>query len=244
MESLTKQNVIVPVGQLLMPAYFVTGDAKVKRPGVIIFQEIFGVNKEMKRIADLLAENGYAVLVPNFYHRTAPELDAPYDENGTKEGLAAAGATRIETLLEDIKASVSYMSTSDSCTGIIGCWGFCFGGTVAYLAATVPGIKAAASFYGGQIAVSRFPERPPAIEFTKDITAPLFLAFGGKDHGITAEHVLQIKNTLKAAGKNFELRVYPDEGHAFFRNGVNGQSTEGARAVWPEVKSFFAEHLK
>jgi carboxymethylenebutenolidase len=240
MASLKQQEVTVSVGTAKMPAYLAAPNDGQPHPGVVVFQEIFGVNREMRRIADLLANSGYVALVPNFYHRTAPNLNAPYNEDGMKVGLAAAGATTLETLFDDAKASIAFLKEYPGCNGKIGAWGFCFGGTVAYLAATLPDVKAAVSFYGGQIAVSRAPQRPAAIEFTKDIKAPILLSFGGKDQSITSEHIAAIEEALKGANRSYQLEVYPEEGHGYFRHGVNGESTAGARDVWPKVKRFLA----
>ena len=243
MTMLKQEDVVVPVGSLSMPSYFATPDDKQPHPGVIVFQEFFGVNREMRRIADLLANFGFSALVPNFFHRTAPNLNAPYNEEGMKEGFAAAGATTMETLLSDTKASIAFLQSSPSCNGKIGVWGFCFGGTVAYLAATLPDVKAAVSFYGAQIAVSPTPQHPAAIEVTKAINAPIFLVFGGKDQHIGEDQRSAIEAALKKAGKPYTLEVYREEDHGFFRHGVNGESTAGAREVWPKVRQFLTTNL-
>jgi carboxymethylenebutenolidase len=81
------------------------------------------------------------------------------------------------------------------------------------------------------------------IEFTELISAPLFLAFGAEDHGIPPEEVDAIRLALTEKGKKFELHVYPNVGHAFFRHGVEGDSTAAAREVWPQVREFLAKNL-
>jgi carboxymethylenebutenolidase len=131
---------------------------------------------------------------------------------------------------------------SDGCPKV-GTWGFCFGGSLAYLSATFPEVSAAVSFYGGQIAKAASPARPAMITFTELIGAPLFLAFGAEDQGIPPEEVDAIRGTLTEAHKKFELHVYPDTGHAFFRHGVNGDSTVAARDVWPKVRTFLDKNL-
>src|SRR5450755_2366597 len=74
-----------------MPCYLARPDDDGPRPAVIVLQEIFGVNTEVKRIADLLASHGYAALAINYYHRTHPDLNEPYTQEGLQNGFAAAG---------------------------------------------------------------------------------------------------------------------------------------------------------
>lgn len=244
MPTLTSEMVTIAVDGQQMPAYLSRDASKTSQPGVVVLQEIFGVNNEMKRIADLLAAEGYAAVVPNFYFRAAPDLNAPYNPEGQKEGFAAAMTTTKETLTADVQASIDYLNAQPWCNASIGVWGFCFGGSIAYMSASMPGVRAAVSFYGGQIAESKAPARPAAIEVTPAIKAPVFLAFGGADASIPPEAIAKIESALKENKKQYEIEVYPAEGHAFFRNGVNAESTAGARDVWPKVQAFLKQHLQ
>lgn len=230
----------IDVGGHAMPGYFARGDAP-NAPGVVVLQEIFGVNAVMRRITELLASAGFTALAPNFYHRTHLDLDLDYDDEGKKVGMAAASETTIEHLTADIQAAQHWLRTEQGAPAV-GVWGFCFGGSLAYLAATFPQTKAAVSFYGGQIAKSPVPTRPPIITFTELIQAPLFLAFGGKDAGIPPQEVEAIRSALTEAGKTFELHVYPDEDHGFFRPGANRDSP-AVHDVRPKVEEFLHKHL-
>jgi carboxymethylenebutenolidase len=233
--------ILIDVDGSAMPAYVVRDENRQNAPGVVVLQEIFGVNAEMRRIAELVASIGFTALAPNFYHRTHPDLDVPYNDEGFEIGAAAARATTLEGLTADITASVRWLK--DHGAPKVGTWGFCFGGSLAFLSATFPQVRAAVSFYGAQIAKSPVPTRPPLIAFADRVQCPIFLSFGGKDQSISEEEVEAIRKALTAAGKDFELHVYPDEGHAFFRRGVNGDATPAARDVWPKVQSFLHKHL-
>ncbi len=224
-----------------MPSYLARPQRGDKTPGVVVLQEIFGINAEMRRITDLLASSGFTAIAPNFYHRTHPELDEPYNEEGMRIGFEAASLTTIDGLTKDLQSATNWL-LSDGCPKV-GTWGFCFGGSLAYLSATFPEVSAAVSFYGGQIAKSASPSRPAMIEFTELIQAPLFLAFGADDHGIPPEEIDAIRVALTEQGKKFELHVYPDAGHAFFRHGVEGDATAAAREVWPSVREFLDKNL-
>lgn len=226
-----------------MDCYIAVPDGNGKTPAVLIVQEIFGVNREIRRICDLVASAGYIGFAPNVFHRSHPNLNLGYSQEAMGSAREAAGKATMDGLKADFNASIDYLLKHPRCDGQIAAWGFCFGGTMAYWLATFPHIKASVSFYGGQIAKQAAPHRPPAIEFTKDIKAPLFLAFGGQDQSITAEDVATIKKALEENHKKFEIEVYPNEGHGFFRHGINGESTPGARDVWPKVQRFLKENL-
>jgi carboxymethylenebutenolidase len=237
------EEVTLTVGDHHMDCYLALPDGDGKVPAVLVIQEIFGVNREIKRICDLLAKTGYLAFAPNVFHRTHPKLNLNYQEHEMPIAREAATKSTMEGLDADFKASIDYILKQPRSDGAIGAWGFCYGGTMAYYLATFPQIKAAVSFYGGQIAKQTAPHRPAMIEKTKDVKAPVFLAFGGQDQSITAEDVAKIKAALEEDHKKFMLEVYPNEGHAFFRHGINGESTAGARDVWPKVQKFLKENL-
>lgn len=226
-----------------MDCYMAVPDGDAKVPAVLIIQEIFGVNREIKRIVDLVAKSGYVGFAPNVFHRTHPNLNLNYSQEQMPTAREAATKSTMEGLNADLKASIDYLLKNPRCNGSIGAWGFCYGGTIAYLLATYPQIKAAVSFYGGQIAKQTAPHRPAMIDFTKDIKAPIFLAFGGQDQSITTEDIDKIKKALEENHKKYVLEVYPNEGHGFFRHGINGESTAGARDIWPKVLAFLKENL-
>jgi carboxymethylenebutenolidase len=218
-----------------MPAYVARPDAD-RAPAVIVLQEIFGVNDDMRALADLVASAGYLAVAPALFHRTDPAFEAAHDEAGYAKGRAAREATQPETLIADLEATVAWLRAQPQFEGGIATWGFCFGGSVAFLSATLPSVDAAVSFYGGQIAGG-----PRYIDaFADKLRAPIFFAFGGKDQFITPEAIHEIEQRLTASGKSFELRVYEHEDHGFFREGPAGNA--GSADVWPRVRAFLAEH--
>jgi len=228
-----------------MAAYLARPDAASgPHPAVIVFQEIFGVNEEVKRICDLVASAGYVALAPNYYHRTHPNLNEPYTAEGTERGFAAAGNVTRDSLRQDTIASRDWLDAQDFVkTGKVATWGFCFGGTVAFLSAGIPGIAGAVCFYGGQIASPMPGGEPEALADAKDVTCPVLLAFGGEDQWIKAEHVERIRRTLDEAGKDFQIQIYPSEGHAFFRGSsehIGGADHSQVVAdAWSLVQVFF-----
>jgi carboxymethylenebutenolidase len=230
----------IPVDGSLMPSYLAVPEGGGRRGAVIVIEEIFGINANMQRLTELVAGLGVDALAPNFFHRTDPYFDAAYDEAGIEKGRAAATATTPQSLSRDLEAAAQFLSGRADHNGKLATWGFCFGGSVAFFSATLPGVDAAISFYGGQIVRDRT-GGPGFITLAPQIHAPLFFAFGGKDAHITSADRAAIRKALDENGKPYAMRVYDDEEHAFFRKGPQGNA--GSRSVWPEVQAFLAEHI-
>jgi carboxymethylenebutenolidase len=232
-----------------MPAYLARPDDGTPRPAVIVLQEIFGVNAEVKRITDLVASAGYVGLAINYYHRTHPQLDEPYTQDGLQNGFAAAGSVTRAGLTADIGAAVAWLDAQPFVRpGHIATWGFCFGGTVAFFSATLPGIAAAIPFYGGHIANALPSGEPAMLADAAAVRAPLLLAFGGQDDYIPQEAIDAIRSGLTAAGKAFEIDVYPDQGHAFFRESSHALETPDATGqavaqAWERVRAFLKKTI-
>ena len=223
-----------------MPAYVVE-PGTTPRAGIIVIQEIFGIDDAMQRQAQLVADLGYLAIAPNLFHRVDPHFQAGVDEAGFRRGREAAGKVTFPDLVADLTSAGAYVRERLGPDAPIGTWGFCFGGSVAFLSATLPFVSCAVSFYGGQIAKSPTPDRPPMLDVAAQIRAPILFAFGGRDESIPPEEHAAIKKALDARGKTYEFYVYPDQGHAFFREGP--EASDAAGDVWSRVKAFFKKHL-
>lgn len=220
---------------------FVAEPGGAPRGGVIVIQEIFGVNADMQRIGELVASDGYLAVVPALFHRTDPQFEASHDEAGFAKGRAASSAIDGQQLVADLTAASDYLYERLGADARVATWGFCFGGSIAYMSATLPFVDAAVSFYGAQIAQSPGPNRPALVELTPQIHAPLLLAFGGRDPYIPPEDVETIREALDEHHKSFDLLVYAGEDHGFFREGPTG--SQGAAQAWARVQAFLASHL-
>jgi carboxymethylenebutenolidase len=259
---MVSQAVTVDVAGAPMPGYLARpDDAMGPRPAVIVLQEIFGVNTEVKRITDLLGASGYVALAINYYHRTDPELNEPYTPEGMQNGFRAAAAVTKETLRADVGAAIDWLNEQPFVAfNHIATWGFCFGGAVAFVTATLRGISGAICFYGGSIAKPMPDGEPPALADAAEIRCPLLLVYGGKDEHIPASDIEQTQAALTAAHKEFEVQVYPDQGHAFFRDsGSMRRETDAATKsfvpdaegtahavadAWDLVEAFLSKHLQ
>jgi len=211
---------------------------------VIVLQEVFGVNAEMRRIADLVADAGYVALAINYYHRTDPNFEVKYDEEGREKGRAAASKVTRATIFEDLNASVDWLNEQEFVRfNHIATWGFCHGGSMAYLSAMLRGISGAIDFYGGQIGKPLFSGGAPPLEEADRVKAPLLMMYGGQDHGIPDDEVKRIEETLKAKKRRFQLKVYPNKGHGFFRESSNELGDPDLADAWRRVQEFLKETL-
>lgn len=249
------QDVTISVDGSAMDTYVTRphDDGVRRHPAVIVLQEVFGINQEMRRITDLVASAGYVGCAINFYHRTHPNLNLAYDTESMQTGIAAARQITRASLRRDVEAAIAWLNEQPYVsTGKIATWGFCMGGTAAFLSATYPEINAAISFYGGSIAKPMLGGEGPALELADQIRAPILLCFGAEDQGISPADVDRIKQELESHGKRFRVQVYPGVGHAFFRHGtaraVGQQDRFSDEAVaqavadaWDSVQAFLAD---
>jgi carboxymethylenebutenolidase len=238
------QDLTIDVDGSPMPSYLARPDGNEPKPAVIVLQEIFGVNAEVKRIADLFASAGYVALAINYYHRTHPKLNEPYTQEGLQVGFAAAGAVSRATLRADVAAAIAWLDgQSFVAHGKIATVGFCFGGSTAFVTATLPGLKAAIPFYGGSIAAG-FPNgEPEGLADVGDIHIPLLLFFGGKDEYIPAEAVARVEKALSDAGTEHHVVTYPNAGHGFFRESSSALYEHDVKDAWSKVQDFLGKTL-
>jgi len=249
--TLQSSQFTITVAGATMPVYLARPDGDEPRGAVIVLQEIFGVNTEVRRITDLVAAAGYVGIAPNYYYRTHPDLNVPYTNEGLAKGFEAAGQVTVDNLKTDLRSVIDYLNDQPFVhNNHIATWGFCFGGSVAFISSMMGGLSAAIAFYGGHIAQAMPNSDFVPIDHAADVHVPLLLVFGGKDAYISQEAVDKIESGLKAAGKRFEVQVYPDQDHAFFRDSSQSMNDATGDALsrdvsdaWERVQAFLGAHL-
>lgn len=206
---------------------YVARPAAPARQGVLVFQEAFGVNAHIRRVAQRLAAEGYVALAPELYHRTAaPGFEARYEDFSTAmphyKAMTPAGEA------QDIAAAHAWLRQAGAERVVA--VGFCMGGRVAVRsAATVP-LAAAASFYGGNLA--------SLTELVPGISAPLLLAWGDQDQHIPLAQRTQFADLLRQAGKEFVECTFSAGGHGFFCEERASYAPRAARPAWALLKEF------
>ncbi len=229
---------------LEIAAYLAKPVGKGPFPGVVVLQEIFGVNDHIRDVTRRLAQEGYVAIAPALYQRQAPGFETGYTAEDIKIGKQYKEETKAEELLSDIQATINYLIAQTPATAnAIGCIGFCFGGHVAYLAATLPDIQATASFYGAGITTMTPGGGEPTITRTKDIKGTLYAFFGMEDSSIPAQQVDEIEQALN----NYQVlhRIFRYEGtnHGFFCNQRASYNESAAADAWEQVKQLFKQEL-
>jgi carboxymethylenebutenolidase len=235
----------IAVGGAQMPAYLARPGVDGTYPAVIVLEGVYGFDDELRRVTDLVASFGYVALAINYFHRTHADLSLPFTDEGRTAGEAAAAAVKKPEACDDVGAARDWLNAQSFVdTGHVGTWGFGFGGTIAFVTATLAGINAAVVFYGQSI-VSLMPSGDPApIEDVAQIRAPLLLVFGGKDNLIGPNDIDTITSALRSDNKRFDVQLYPNVGHSFFRASAGTSSMREAADAWDRVQSFFKKYLR
>lgn len=231
-------------GDLDIAAYLAMPVAERPLPGIVVLQEIFGVNGHIRDITERFAQEGYVAIAPALYQRLAPGFETGYTTEDIKIGKEYKAQTRAAELLGDIQGAIDYLrSQTPVQNNPIGSIGFCFGGHVAYLAATLPDIKATASFYGAGITTMTPGGGEPTITRTPEINGTLYGFFGMEDASIPAEEVDQIEAALEKNIINYRIFRYDGADHGFFCDQRASYNEKAATDAWANVLQLFREKL-
>lgn len=130
---------------------YLAAPASGKGPGIVLIQEIFGVNRHIRAVADGYAADGFAVLAPDVFWRIQPGFETGYDEAGVAQGRSIMGKVDVAKAVADLGATTNALRARGECSGKVAALGYCMGGRLAFLAATNTGVNAAVCYYGGGI---------------------------------------------------------------------------------------------
>jgi carboxymethylenebutenolidase len=244
-----KAGVKVPHGELQIDAYLsepITDSEAIPEaivPGVIVIQEIFGVNSHIRDVTERIAREGYVAIAPAIFQRTAPGFEVGYSSDETVVGRKYKDLTTADELLSDLQATINYLKAKPSVKQSgLGAIGFCFGGHVTYLAATLAEIQAAASFYGAGITTLTPGGGNPTITRTAEIKGTLYLFFGNQDPLIPNQQTEQIEAALQAHTISHQVFRY-EAGHGFFCDQRPDYNPQAASQAWKQVQQLFRDHL-
>jgi len=242
--NIRSEYVKVNAGDVQLDAFLATPAGDGLFPGVVVIQEIFGVNEHIRDVTERFAREGFVAIAPPIYQRQAPGFEVGYDEESFALGRECKDRTTAAQLLNDVRAAIAYLQALPSCKmGGVGTIGFCFGGHVVYLAATLPEVAATASFYGAGIAVMTPGGGEPTITRTADINNPIHLFFGTEDPLIPNEQVDQIEAALKQQQIPHALYRYEGRTHGFFCDRRDSYDAEAAADAWAKTLALFRDRL-
>ncbi len=194
--------------------------------GLVVIQEVFGVNSHIREVADGYADDGYAVVAPQIFDRVAADVELGYEEADMARGIELAfQKLQMPNTLADLQAAIRHASQY----GRVGVVGYCFGGLLTWLSVCeLEGVAAAACYYGGGIAgqVERTPK------------CPVIMHFGELDAHIPMTDVAKIK----AAQPNVPVHVYNAD-HGFNCDHRGSHDPASAALARERTLAFFADNL-
>jgi carboxymethylenebutenolidase len=239
------------------------------RPAVIVIHEIVGLTDHIKSVADRFAEEGYIAFPPNLFSRpglaevmtpsnvgeamqfmmTIPRdkwsdqayiqraaSQLPQEKRETLQRVRSVmfGGIPKDRLTQDLVKAVDYLNAQDFVqSGKIASVGFCFGGGMSINLACHAKLAACVIFYG---------ENPNPIELVENIACPVLGNYGAEDMRINA-HLDELVKAMVTYKKDFEMRIYPNAGHAFFNNTTPMYNEAAARDAWERVLRFYKRTL-
>lgn len=232
-----------------LPAFVARPDTKGRHGVVIVVNEVFGVHEYIRDICRRFAKLGYVAIAPEFFHRGDPDgmLAQTTDFTVIRK---IVGLAKNEQVMGDVGAALEWLAAQPFVAADrIGITGFCWGGTVVWMAAArFPQIKAGVAWYG-RLAGPKAGD-PPAAEVRKypldvaaDLKAPVLGLYGGLDKGIPATDVDAMRAALKAAGKTgSDLIVYPNAEHGFHADYRPSYNEAAAKDGWTRLLAHFKAH--
>lgn len=241
---LNTATVQIPNGDLSIAAYLAQPDGDGPYPGIIVIQEVFGVNAHIRDVTERIAAEGYIAIAPAIYQRTAPGFEVGYDEAGLAEGRKYKEMTTAAELLSDVAAAIAYLQRHCADTlkpNAIGTIGFCFGGHVVYLAATLPAVNVTASFYGAGITTMTPGGGEATLSLTPRIQGTVYGFLGLEDALIPNEQGDAVEQALMGNGDRHRVFRYAGAGHGFFCDRRDAYRPDAAADAWGQVKTLFGQ---
>lgn len=205
-----------------------------KGPGIILIQEIFGVNASVRAVADRYAAAGYSVLAPDLFFRMKPNVDLSYQGNDLEEAFEYYHKFDIKQGVTDLQSAIATLKERPECSGKIAVMGFCLGGKMAYLSAAAYPVDAGVAFYGGGIV--------DHLNVANNIKCPLLMHFGEEDEMISPDQVDRIKEAFEGR-PDVEIYVYPQVGHAFYNHDRSSYNAIAAKLAEERTLQFLKRFL-
>ncbi|HEY5101660.1 MAG TPA: dienelactone hydrolase family protein [Steroidobacteraceae bacterium] len=194
------------------------------RGAIVVIQEIFGVNAHIRRVTDAYAADGYVAIAPALFDRVRRGIELGYTVAGMQEGQGYVKQLRREQIIADLSAAIAVVKHA----GRVGVVGYCWGGTMAYVAACDLPIACAVAYYGGSITK----------ELEKHPQHPVMYHFGELDKHISPSDIEKIK----AADPKGEFYTYPAD-HGFNCDDRGAYDPASAKLARERSLAFFAKHV-
>jgi carboxymethylenebutenolidase len=206
-----------------------------KAPGLVVIQEIFGVNRWLRGVADAAAAQGYIAMAPDLFWRLKPGIELDSDkEDEFKKGVGYLHRFDEALAVADLKATITALRAHPACTGKVGSLGYCIGGKLAFLLACQADADANAAYYGVNLQA--------ALDEARNITKPLLLHIAENDQFVPPSAQRQIKEGLKT-NPQVTIYSYPGADHGFARIGSHAFQKSAADLANSRTAEFFRRAL-
>jgi carboxymethylenebutenolidase len=228
--EIVKEKVELPVADgTRMAAYVARPKDGGPHPGLLVFQEAFGVNHHIRNVAERFAAEGYAAIAPELFHRTAPPgFEGSYTDFAAV--MPHLQAVTTETAEADVRSAYDWLRSSAKASEISSV-GFCLGGRVSFIGNSIVALRAAVSFYGGGIA-------PALLDRAAKLQAPSLFIWGGMDKHITPELRRAVTDALSAEKKIYVNAEFSRADHGFFCEERAAYEPHSARQAWALTLEF------
>jgi carboxymethylenebutenolidase len=237
MTKLATQKITLQVADgTSMNAYTARPAEEGKFPGMLVFQEAFGVNAHIRDITERVAREGFVAIAPELFHRTGPGFEGSYTDFASV--MPHMQAMKEESAVQDIRAAYDWLRSNVQVSPErIASVGFCMGGRMSFLACSTVALRAAISFYGGGIAPGYLPR-------AANLSAPMLFFWGGLDKHIPSEQIRTLIDELQRIGKPHINVEISDADHGFFCDVRASYNPVAATLAWTLSLKFLEVHVK
>jgi len=195
--------------------------------GIVVIQEIFGVNSHIRNVTDRFAAEGYVAIAPALFDRQERNFESGYSPDEIAHARKFIANPDWDAMLRDTQAAIDAIKSA----GPVAIVGFCMGGSIAFLAATrLSGLAAAVGYYGG--AIARNADEKPKVSVQ--------LHFGAQDQGIPLSDV----EIIREKRPEIEVHVYDEAGHGFGCDERSAYHKPSAELAGSRTRNFLTRHLK
>jgi carboxymethylenebutenolidase len=205
-------------------------------PGVVVLHEVFGVNSDIRKTCDELAEQAFIAVAPDLFWRQEPGVDLSVtSEADWQHGLRLNQAYDRDAGARDVKDTVNDVAKLPGCTGKVAVIGFCLGGLMTFLTAVRYGVDAAVAYHGG--------DTEKYLGEINGFVSPLLMHLGEEDEFISKPAQAEIKAAL-ASKRNATVYSYPGQYHAFARHNGAHYNAAAAKLANGRTSEFLHQHLR
>ncbi len=199
-------------------------------PGLIVIQEWWGLDAQTESIAERFAAAGYLAFAPDLYHGELAQL-------GDHQTAMTLSQKYTPGAAADLQNAYDALKNHPNCSGKVGSVGFCFGGRMSLVLGGSRQLDALCTFYGGGM--------QQIFGQLGSLQSPVLGLFGDQDQSIPAGTIEEFDKLLHTLGVQHEIIVYPNAGHAFFRDSdPTAYRPAAAKDAWERVNAFFDENLR